>query len=68
MKRALLILTAIMTISVGQNLRMVMTWTDREGHHMQYFTEPRAGEAPKILGEEIFRNGEKIFDNYREND
>ena len=58
----------IQTIRVGQDLRMVVRFVDKDGLHLQYFTEPRAGEGPKLLGEEIFKNGEKVFDNYREND
>lgn len=58
----------IKTIRVGQDLRMVIIFYDKDGIHMQYFTEPRAGEAPKLLGEEIFKRGEKVFDNYTEND
>jgi hypothetical protein len=56
------------TLLIGQNLRMVATYADKDGLHFQYFTEPRAGEGPKFLGEEIFKNGEKTFDTYREND
>jgi predicted permease len=58
----------IRSVRIGQNLRMVVIFSNMEGLHMQYFTEPRAGEGPKFLGEEIFKNGEKTFDNYREND
>lgn len=58
----------IQTIRIGQNLRMVVRFVDKDGLHLQYFIEPRAGEGPKLLGEEIFKNGEKVFDNYREND
>jgi len=58
----------IRTIRVGMDLRMVVIVTDNEGTHFQYFTEPRAGEAPKLKGEEIFKDGQKVFDNYREND
>ena len=56
------------TIRIGQDLRMVATFVDKDGLHFQYFTEPRAGEGPKFLGEEIFKKGEKTFDSYREND
>jgi hypothetical protein len=56
------------SIRIGQELRMVAIFADRDGLHFQYFTEPRAGEGPKLLGEEIFKNGEKIFDSYKEND
>lgn len=56
------------TFLIGQNLRMVVTYADKDGLHFQYFTEPRAGEGPMFLGEEIFKNGEKTFDSYREND
>ncbi len=59
---------AIRTIRVGQDLRMVTIYADKDGLHFQYFTEPRAGEGPKLLGEEIFKNGEKVSDSYREND
>lgn len=62
------LLIMVSTILVGQNLRMVQTFVDQEGLHMMYFTEPRAGETPRFLGEEIFRHGEKVFDNYKEND
>ena len=58
----------IQTIRIGQDLRMVVRFVDKDGLHFQYFTEPRAGEGSKLLGEEIFKNGEKTFDNYREND
>ncbi len=58
----------VKTIRVGQELRMVVIFSDREGTHFQYFTEPGSGQGPKILGEEIFKNGEKIFDSYTEND
>ena len=56
------------SIRIGQDLRMVATFVDKDGLHFQYFTEPRAGEGPRFLGEEIFKNGEKTFDTYREND
>jgi hypothetical protein len=56
------------TFRIGQSLRMVIIYADKEGLHFQYFTEPRTGEGPKPLGEEIFKNGEKIFDSYKEND
>lgn len=56
------------SILIGQNLRMVVTYADKDGLHFQYFTEPRAGEGPKFLGEEIFKNGQKILDTYKEND
>lgn len=59
---------AFKSILIGQNLRMVAIFADKDGVHFQYFTEPRAGEGPKLLGEEIFKNGAKVFDNYREND
>ncbi len=59
---------AIRTIRIGQNLRMVMMFADRDGLHFQYFTEPRAGEGPQFLGEEIIKNGEKVVDSFKEND
>lgn len=59
---------AFKSIRIGQDLRMVATFVDRDGLHFQYFTEPRAGEGPMFLGEEIFKNGEKVFDSYKEND
>ncbi len=58
----------IKTIRVGQELRMILIFSDLGGTHFQYFTEPGAGKTPKILGEEIFKNGEKVFDSYSEND
>jgi len=59
----------IQTIRVGMDLRMVEIFADDKGQlHRVYSTEPVAGEAPRLLGEEIFYKGEKIFDNYREND
>ena len=59
---------AVKTILVGQNLRMVVIFAAADGVHFQYFTEPRAGEVPKPKGEEIFKDGQKISDSYREND
>lgn len=59
---------AIRTIRIGQDLRMVTMYADKDGLHFQYFTEPRAGEGPRLLGEEIFKNGVKIFDSFKEND
>jgi len=59
---------AYKTFRIGQDLRMVITYADKDGLHFQYFTEPRAGEGPRFLGEEIFKNGAKIFDSYKEND
>ena len=59
---------AFQTIRIGQDLRMVTIYADKDGLHFQYFTEPRAGEGSKFLGEEIFKKGEKVFDSYREND
>jgi len=56
------------TILMDQNLRSLQIYSDEQGLHHVYFTEPRAGETLVCLGEEIFRNGEKIFDNYKEND
>jgi len=56
------------SILIGQNLRMVAIFADKDGLHFLYFTEPRAGEGPKFLGEEIFKWGEKVFDSYKEND
>jgi hypothetical protein len=53
---------------VGQNLREVQTYNDDKGLHHIYFTIARAGETSKCLGEEIFKNGQKVFDNYKEND
>jgi len=58
----------VTTIMVGQNLREVYTYNDYQGLHHVYFTVARAGETPICLGEEIFKNGEKVFDNYKEND
>ncbi len=58
----------IQTIRVGQELRMVQIYADEKGLHHVYFTEPGSGKSPILLGEEIFKNGQKIFDNYREND
>lgn len=59
---------AFKTIRIGQDLRMVVIYADKDGLHFHYFTEPRAGEGPRFLGEEIFKNGAKVFDSYTEND
>ncbi len=58
----------IRSVRVGQNLRVVMIFVDSEGLHHQYYTEAGNGETYKLLGEEIFRKGEKVFDSFREND
>ncbi len=56
------------TFRVGMELRMVQIYADEQGLHHVYFTEPNSGKAPILLGEEIFKNGQKVFDNYKEND
>jgi len=58
----------VQSVRVNQRLRMVIISTDQQGTHFKYFTEPGNGEASKFLGEEIFKDGEKVFDNYKEND
>lgn len=40
-------------------------YNDEQGLHHVYFTEPRAGEGPKYLGERIFKNGQIILDTYK---
>jgi hypothetical protein len=61
----LLSVITIRTVRIGQDLRMVVIFTDEKGVHWQYYTER---DPHLILGEEIFMLGEKIFDNYTEND
>ncbi len=56
------------TALIGMNLRTIIIFVDQEGTHFQYFTQSGSGQTSKILGEEIFKNGEKVFDSYREND
>ena len=75
MKRLILVMTiliclivTIRTIRVGLELRMLHIYHDEQGLHHLYFIEPRAGEAPTLLGEEIFKDGQKVFDSYKEND
>ncbi len=58
----------IQTVRVGMELRMLHIYTSEKGLHHVYFTEPGSGKSPIFLGEEIFKKGEKIFDNYKEND
>jgi hypothetical protein len=59
---------AYKSIRIGQDLRAVAIYADKDGLHFQYFTEPRAGESARYLGEEIFKNGVKVFDSYVDND
>lgn len=68
MRNLILLILLVTTIMVGQNLREVQTYNDDKGLHHIYFTIARAGETSKCLGEEIFKNGQKVFDNYKEND
>ncbi len=58
-------LVAIRTIQINGNLRMVHIYNDRDGLHHVYFTEPRAGEAPKYLGERIYKDGQIVLDTYK---
>lgn len=64
----ILFAVTIHTIRVGMELRMVQIYADEQGLHHVYFTEPGSGKSPILLGEEIFKNGQKIFDSYKEND
>jgi hypothetical protein len=58
-------IVTIRTIMINGNLRMVHIYADEQGLHHVYFTEPRAGEQPKFLGERIFKDGQIILDTYR---
>ncbi len=61
-------LAQIRTVRVGMDLRMVETYIDQKGVHHVYYTEPGNGKEAVFLGEEIFKDGQKVFDNYKEND
>lgn len=63
----LLALVMIRTIMIGQNLRMVHIYADEQGLHHVYFTEPRAGDEPKFLGERIYKDGQIVLDTYKGN-
>ena len=58
----------VRTVRVGMDLRMVETYSDEKGIHHVYFTEPGNGREAVFLGEEIFKDGQKVLDTYREND
>jgi len=60
-------IVTIRTIMINGNLRMVHIFNDNQGLHHVYFTEPRAGEEPKYLGERIYKDGQIILDTYRGN-
>jgi hypothetical protein len=49
---------------IGQNLRVIYTYVDGKEIRQVYFSEPRAGEDSKYLGERIWRDGELILDSY----
>ena len=51
-------------VYVDGRSRTAIIFTDKDGLHIQYFTD----NSMQFLGEEIFKNGEKTFDSYKEND
>jgi len=52
-------------IYVDGKSRTAIIFSDEKGNlHIQYFTDG----SMQFLGEEIFKEGQKIMDSYREND
>jgi len=51
-------------VYVNGRSRTAIYFVDEKGLHTLYFTD----NSNQFLGEEIFKNGEKIFDTYKEND
>jgi hypothetical protein len=53
-------------VTVDGKTRTAIMWVDQDGLHIQYFSDDSHGMI--LLGEEVFKDGQKVFDNYREND
>lgn len=56
----------VKAVTVNGKTRTVFIWVDEDGLHFKYFSDDTHGLI--VLGEEVFKDGEKTKDNYREND